>query len=133
MFLRKPKHQKPSRELRMAGTYWNGEPAICRRVKVIMGPADPAWWCASMEGETRDAVRIEYRGEVFYIDNQGGFEAEIMGLRGAILGTRATKPGDGWLKVTLGMGGPAYAHASIQNCTEIPPELQPGTIKVSIA
>lgn len=109
MFLRKPKRQKPPREVRLAGTFWNGEPTKCTKVKVTMGPAPENWWCAGMEGTVRDAVRIEYHGDVFYIDNEGGFT----------VGDEEARPGDGWLKVTLGMGGPDYRHGQISNCTEV--------------
>jgi hypothetical protein len=111
MFCKRPKkNPKIAREIRMARTFWNGEPTLCRRVRVRLdAPIPTAWWCAGMEGTERDAVRIDYHGEVFYIDNQGGDPRE----------PHAFRSGDGWLKVTLGMGGPDYGHAAIRNCTEI--------------
>jgi len=108
MFLKKPKRLKIPRSIRMLRTYWNGEPAECRKVRVRMGPAEPTWWCAGMEGQIREAVRVDYRGDVFYIDNEG-----IPKSDGHI------NPGDGWLKVTLGMGAPGYRHASISICVEL--------------
>ena len=131
MFLKKPKRQKPlslaafqSRQQRgRSRTFWNGEPAECTRVRVVMGQAEPGWWCAGMEGTIRDAVKIVYRRQTFYIDNEGGFGSnEVLAeFNGQRIRDHVAKPGDGWLKVTLGMGSPEYAHASITNCEEFVP------------
>lgn len=74
-------------------TYWNGEPCEARKVRVIIGPSErPTWWCANLAGAEREAVRVEYGGRTFYLDNQHG---------------------DGWRKVTEGMGSPSYGHYSL--------------------
>jgi hypothetical protein len=74
-------------------TYWNGEPCKATKVVVVVGKAPrPTWWCARFEGEKRAAVKVEYEGEVFYLDNEGG---------------------TGWLKVTEGKGGPHCGHKSL--------------------
>jgi hypothetical protein len=74
-------------------TYWNGQPAYARHVRVIVGPSPrPTWWCASLAGTERDAVEVRYGGEVFYLDNADG---------------------GGWAKVTRGHGSPEYGHRSL--------------------
>lgn len=75
-------------------TYWNGEPAEARKVRVIVGPAPkPTWWCAKFEGQEREAVEVKQHGETFYLDNEGD--------------------NSGWLKVTKGMGSPQYMHRGL--------------------
>jgi len=82
-------------------TYWNGEPAICHRVRVIVGKSEvPTWWCAKLEGTERNAVEVRYGGEIFYIDDEDG------------PGGQHTA-GVGWWKVTEGQGGPDCYHASL--------------------
>lgn len=77
----------------MAETYWNGEPTHCEIVRVIVGPSPvDTWWCADLKGTEREAVRVEYQGERFYIDNEDG---------------------SGWHKVTVGQGGPWTSHRSL--------------------
>lgn len=74
-------------------TYWNYEPAICRKVDVIVGFVEkPTWWCAGMTGQVRQAVEVTQHGHTFYIDNEDG---------------------EGMRKVTLGRGGPDFPHKSI--------------------
>ena len=76
-----------------APTYWNGEPATCRRVRVRVGHAPAAtWWCAEMEGQERRAIEVTYGDQVFFLDDEEG---------------------DGWAKVTLGRGGPQSPHRSL--------------------
>jgi hypothetical protein len=127
MFLKKPKRVKPfSRAARMSHTFWNGEPAECSKVKVVMGAAKPGWWCEGMEGQIREAVKVVYRGQTFYIDNQGGFGGveEEADFDGRHVLSSEMRPGDGWLKVTVGMGSPSYRHAGIQNCEEYVPSAE---------
>ena len=72
---------------------WNGEPCEAVKVRVIVGPSPrPTWWCADIEGAEREAVRVTYCGQVFYIDNEDG---------------------SGWRKVTDGGGGPSWPHRSV--------------------
>lgn len=78
-------------------TYWNGRPCKARIVRVIVGQAPrPTWWCASLEGQEREAVEIwgadQFGPQPFYIDNADG---------------------SGWLKVTDGYGRPFTAHRSL--------------------
>lgn len=79
-----------------ANTYWNGEPAVCRRVVVVVGHAQrPTWWCAELEGQERDAVEISdgnFAGGRFFIDDEKGA---------------------GWWKVTEEGGGPQAGHRSL--------------------
>jgi len=72
-------------------TFWNREPAVCRRVIVRVGKAlRPTWWCADLEGQEHPAVEITYDGSMFFIDNEYGV---------------------GWRKVTLGQGAPFGPHS----------------------
>lgn len=74
-------------------TYWNGIPTPARRVRVVVGKAPlPTWWCAPLEGQEREAVEVRYVGQVFYLDNEDG---------------------QGWAKVTIGRGGPAFGHGEL--------------------
>ena len=84
-----------------ARTYWNGEEAPCVRVRVIVGPSPVAtWWCASLEGDERAAVRVDYPGgEPFYLDDEDG---------------------SGWAKVTTGFGAPRVSHRSLPVAAEVP-------------
>lgn len=51
-------------------TYWNGEECLAKKVTVVVGPSErPTWWCAKLQGQERKAVRIEYKGDEFYLDN----------------------------------------------------------------
>ena len=81
-------------------TFWNGEKRTCKQVMVIVGAAEPGWWCAGMEGHVRKAVRVGDPGQTpFYLDNEDG---------------------SGWLKVTKGMGSPAIGHRSLPVKSEVP-------------
>ena len=74
-------------------TFWNGYPAQCRKVRVVVGKSErPTWWCAPLEGQDREAVEVHGDGEVFYLDNEDG---------------------QGWAKVTVGRGSPQYGHAEM--------------------
>lgn len=74
-------------------TFWNGEPCSARVVTVVVGKSPrKTWWCAEMEGQSRQAVEVDYQGHKFYLDNEDGL---------------------GWLKVTEGRGSPAWAHSSV--------------------
>jgi len=84
---------------RQEKTYWNGEPANCRRVVVRVGNVEkPTWWCAGMEGTERAAVEVNYYGQTFYLDDENG---------------------SAWGKVTGGMGGPEWGHKSLPDDSEV--------------
>lgn len=52
---------------------WNGEPAKCRQVKVIVGEPDrPTWWFACLVGTERLAVEVTQDGHTFYLDDEDG-------------------------------------------------------------
>jgi hypothetical protein len=54
-------------------TFWGGETAECRRVRVIVGPPPiDGWWSAPLTGQVRDAVEVTAEGRTFYIDDQDG-------------------------------------------------------------
>jgi hypothetical protein len=72
-------------------TYWNGEPADCRRVTVIV--RFPLYWARNLVGQERHAVEVNYAGKTFYIDNENG---------------------SGWAKVRFAGGGPLAGHSSLQ-------------------
>lgn len=83
----------PSARVSREKTYWNGEPAQCRRVVVRVGVVEtPTWWCAGLEGAERKAVEVVYSGQTFYLDDENG---------------------SAWLKVTKGYGGPEWGHKSL--------------------
>jgi len=80
-------------------TFWNGEPCKAKIVRVIVGkPQKPTWWCAPYEGQEREAVRIDYGNQTFYIDNEGN---------------------KGWNKVKSG-GSPWVGHKSLPVERELP-------------
>lgn len=75
------------------GTWWNGEPTIAYKCRVIVGKSlRPTWWCADLEGVEREAVAVVYDGHKFFLDNEDG---------------------SGWRKVTTGYGSPEYRHLSL--------------------
>lgn len=89
----------PPVQPRKVKTYWNGEPANCRRVVVRVGTVErPTWWCAGMEGTEREAVEVNYCNQTFYLDNENG---------------------SAWLKVTKGGGGPEWGHKSLPDDSEV--------------
>lgn len=74
-------------------TFWNYQPTPCRIVRVVVGPSPrPTWWCATMAGQEREAVEVDYYGHKFYLDNADG---------------------SGWAKVTHGRGGPDWPHGEL--------------------
>jgi hypothetical protein len=74
-------------------TFWNYEPTPARIVRVIVGPSErETWWCAKLVGTEREAVEVNYHGDIFYLDNEDG---------------------SGWGKVTGGRGGPEWGHSSL--------------------
>jgi hypothetical protein len=74
-------------------TYWNGEPCQAKRVMVVVGSDCPStWWCASMAGTIRPAVRVRYAGSQFYLDDENDA---------------------GWRKVTVQHGSPLAYHRSL--------------------
>lgn len=73
--------------------YWNGEPAKFVGVIYQVSPPQVAtWWQAMYIGEERQGIEITYSGETWIIDNEYG---------------------DGFFKVTRGMGSPRCPHRSI--------------------
>lgn len=72
-------------------TRWNGEQCTAVRVKlrVEMPPhgQHPQYWARDLVGTVRKAVRVEYHGTVFYLDDETGA---------------------GWEKVTIGGGSPHW-------------------------
>jgi hypothetical protein len=82
-----------------AVTFWNGERTPARVVRVIVGtPMRPTWWFAGLEGTEREAVRVDYLGDTFYLDNVDG---------------------SGWCKVTCGHGSPQYGHRDLTIAREV--------------
>ena len=80
-------------------TYWNGESTPARRVMVKVGKTEiPTWWSYGLEGTERKAVEVTYGENIFFLDDEDG---------------------DGWLKVTMGRGGPEYGHSSLPSDSEV--------------
>ena len=53
-------------------TWWNGEPAVARRVVVIVADVEfPRYWARPFVGQERDAVEVVYEGQTFYLDDEG--------------------------------------------------------------
>ena len=78
-----------------ANTFWNGEPAECRKVIIRVGTVPVStWWCNGVEGTQRKAVEVRYYDETFFLDNEDG---------------------SGWRKVTFGRGSPSWGHSSLPN------------------
>lgn len=78
-------------------TRWNGEPCRAERVTVTVAddPAFPGYWARDLVGTRRRAVRVDYGGQTFYLDDEDG---------------------SGWAKVTSG-GGPWSPHRSLAVAT----------------
>lgn len=73
--------------------FWNGEPATFNVVLYQVLPAEKeTWWQNRHLGQQRQAVQITYGGQTWIIDNEHG---------------------DGYYKVTTGMGSPGCGHKSI--------------------
>lgn len=80
-------------------TFWNFEPTPCRKVRIIVGPClRETYWHNGLEGTEREAVEVNYHGNIFYLDNEK---------------TDFQPAGQGWAKVTRGRGGPNWGHAEI--------------------
>ena len=56
-------------------TFWNGEPTKAERVRVRL-PLDadipPTYWYYGLGGTERDAVRVQYNGMTFFLDDADG-------------------------------------------------------------
>jgi hypothetical protein len=80
--------------------FWNGEPATCSVVNVLIHSVkEPkAHWQNSCAGELHQALIIYQGGFDFMIDNEAG---------------------DGWMKVNEGYGSPAYGGRHLGACTVI--------------
>lgn len=92
-------------------TYWNGEQCKARRVIAVVGRADkPTYWFADLEGTEREVVEITCADQAgvqtFYIDNDLWEEHNDTDSNGMLR--------SGWLKVTVGHGGPSWGHRMIQ-------------------
>lgn len=93
------------------GAWWNGEPCLAERGTVVVGAVEtPTWWCAGMTGTRRRVVRVTYAGEVFYLDDEGHHSPAYEPLN---VPARTSPPGEGWAKVTEGMGSPRWPHSSV--------------------
>ncbi len=83
-------------------TWWNGEPATARRVRLrVEMPPDglhPQYWAAGLVGQVVKAVRVEYGGAVFYLDDRDG---------------------SGWRKVTVERGSPRAGSRSLYGSEQI--------------
>ncbi|MGG5486288.1 hypothetical protein [Gaetbulibacter sp. PBL-D1] len=78
--------------------YWNGEPATFVGVLYqVQEPEIKTWWQAQYVGTMRQGIEVTYGGETWIIDN---------------------KYGDGFYKVTQGMGSPNCAHKSVSNISD---------------
>lgn len=78
--------------------YWNGEPATFVGVEYeVKEPEVNTWWQAQYVGEIRQGIEITYGGESWIIDNEHG---------------------DGFYKVTRGMGSPRCPHKSVSNISD---------------
>lgn len=99
--------RRPVSQPKSGGTYWNGEPTPAERVFVVVGKGKPTWWCHGLEGAIREAVRVEYGGQRFYLDNSPWAADGDPG-------------GSAWLKVTRGRGSPRFGHRSLPVASEVP-------------
>lgn len=101
----------------MERTYWNGEPCDARVVRVIVAdvPKRSAYWARPYVGQEREAVKVTYAGETFYLDNEEhtptGAEAEV--LLGFGRSVTTSPAGEGWRKVTEGRGSWRHPHRSL--------------------
>ena len=124
----------PERSCMAEKTYWNGEAAQCRRVRVRVAESDemtppPAWW-RGLEGSERWAVEVLYgEGPPFYLDDDEvtpelhAAHEEAIGRDPKMARLLAFLPpeqrnlrgraGDGWCKVTEGKGSPRWGHRSL--------------------
>lgn len=77
----------------MSKTQWNGEPCAALRVTATVADSGifPQYWAREFVGTRRKAVRVEYGGNTFYLDDEDG---------------------SGWNKVTHG-GSPNWGHRDL--------------------
>ena len=53
--------------------HWNGQRCQARVGTVVVGASlRPTWWCAGLEGQRHPCVRVDYLGDVFYLDDTDG-------------------------------------------------------------
>lgn len=52
--------------------YWQGKEVPARRVRATIGPAPKSWWSAGREGETVDAVAIDWPDGLILLDDTDG-------------------------------------------------------------
>lgn len=90
---------KPHRPKPAIKTYWNGEPAVVRKLIIKVGTVPkPGWWCAGMEKTRRKAIEVTQGGQTFLLDDENN---------------------SAWLKVTEGMGSPQWGHRTLPDDSEI--------------
>jgi hypothetical protein len=52
---------------------WNYEKCDAQTGTVVVGKSQmPSWWCSQMDGQRRKCVRVNYRGKVFFLDDEDG-------------------------------------------------------------
>jgi len=52
---------------------WNYEKCEAQTGTVIVGKSMmQSWWCSQLEGRRRKCVRVNYAGEVFFLDDEDG-------------------------------------------------------------
>ena len=79
--------------------YWNGQPTKARRVIVKVGTCEKeTYWYHGLEGTERKAVEVTHDDYSFFLDDEDG---------------------GGWLKVTLGRGGPDYGHSGLPQDSKV--------------
>ena len=75
--------------------FWNGERATFKGVTYeVTKPEVSTWWQSRFIGQRRQGIEVTYEESTWIIDNQHG---------------------DGFFKVTRGMGSPRCPHKSIHN------------------
>lgn len=79
--------------------FWNGEPALFTGVIYeVTASNNPTHWQNRHVGKRRQGIFVHYKRQTFMIDNEHG---------------------DGYYKVTKGMGSPARGHHSVENPTNM--------------
>lgn len=68
----------------MSEAHWNGEKCTAVVGTVVVGRApQPTWWCAKLVGQRIKCVRVEYQGDVFYLnDDDGSGTHKVFGTKG---------------------------------------------------
>lgn len=57
----------------MKQAHWNGEKCDAQTGTVIVGNVEiPTWWCYGMTGQRRKCVRVDYGGDIFFLDDEDG-------------------------------------------------------------